>query len=194
MPFTWDETRARYRDSKTGRFVKPEKVIALSEASIEETTTLAQRLAGKSAKEVDKALREEIKRETIRQYMLGRGGENRMTPKDWGSVGGSVREQYKHLSGFIDDIPNLTEAEIASRISMYIGSAREGFEKGKLAAIKESGSFTEERWVLGTTGENCNDCKELAAKGWVKIGTLGQVPGDGGTQCLTHCGCHIEYR
>lgn len=93
MPFTWDETRARYRDSKTGRFVKPEKVIALSEASIEETTTLAQRLAGKSAKEVDKALREEIKRETIRQYMLGRGGENRMTPKDWGSVGGSVREQ-----------------------------------------------------------------------------------------------------
>ena len=70
MPFTWDETRARYRDSKTGRFVKPEKVIALSEASIEETTTLAQRLAGKSAKEVDKALREEIKRETIRQYML----------------------------------------------------------------------------------------------------------------------------
>lgn len=195
MPYTWDEARARYRDSKTGRFVKTDQVVALSSASIEETSTIAAKLAAtKTGKAFEEILREEIKKETIRQYILGRGGVNRMTPKDWGSVGGSVREQYKHLSGFVADLENLTEPEIISRIGMYIGSSREGFEKGKLASVTASGNFTEERWVLAPDKENCDDCKALAAKGWVKIGTLGQVPGDGGTKCLTHCGCTIQYR
>lgn len=191
MPFIWDATRARYRDADTKRFVSAKQVADLAQASLEETGKIA---SGIQAKELGAALRAEIKKETVRQYMLGRGGVNQMTPRDWGRIGASVAEQYGYLDDFIKELDQLSEAQIASRVKMYINSAREGFEKGKAEAAKQSGEFTEERWVVDTSKENCTDCLALAAQGWVKIGTLGQVPGDGGTQCLTHCGCKIEYR
>lgn len=190
MPYVWDPNRAQYRDAK-GKFVSTKQVQSLAQASLEETGKLVQRLGPKETRTV---LREEIKREYIRQYLLGRGGENQMSQKDWGSVGGSIAEQYKYLDGFINDLDNLSDAEIANRSGMYINSAREAFEKGHLAAINQSGKFTEVLWVLGSTGEHCADCTTLAGKGWMKIEDLAQFPGDGSTECLTSCGCGLTYR
>ncbi len=190
MPYTWDPVKSRYHDTKTGRFVKATQVQDLASASIQETGKLVSRLGPKEMRIV---LREEVKRETIRQYLLGRGGVNQMTPKDWGTVGSILRDQYSHLDDFVTQLNDLTDAQVQARSLMYINSAREGLEKGKRAAIDQSDEFTQERWVLG--GDNpCDGCQALAAKGWVKIGTLGQFPGDGGTQCLTGCQCHIEYK
>ena len=191
MPFIWDATRARYRDADTKRFVSAKQVADLAQASLEETGKIA---SGIQAKELGTVLRAEIKKETVRQYLLGRGGVKQMTPRDWGRIGASVAEQYGYLDDFIKEADQLSEAQIASRVQMYINSAREGFEKGKAEAIKQSGEFTEERWVMDTSKENCSGCQALAAKGWVKIGELGTFPGSGDTPCLTKCGCKIEYR
>ena len=86
--------------------------------------------------------REEIKKEYIRQYLLGIGGRDQMTAADWGSIGGMLREQYRFLDGFLAEIAagNLTEAQIMARARMYINSAREAYERahgrvaGKLGA------------------------------------------------------------
>lgn len=190
MAFTYDLKGCRYRDEKTGKFVSVKQVRQLAQASLDETSAIVAKLAPKALKA---ALRDEIKKETIRQYILGRGGVNKMMAKDWGSIGQVVREQYSYLTDFIAELDTLSEAQIQSRITMYINSAREGFERGKRQAIEVSGQFTEERWKLG--GSNpCDDCKNMAAKGWVKLGSLGQFPGDGSTKCLTHCTCEVVYR
>ena len=197
MLYTWEPNTARYRDSK-GRFTSPKQVKALAQELLDVSGAKGQTLAdqynsGKlRAKEFGDLLKEELKKESIRQYVLSRGGLERMTKKDWGSIGGSLSDQYKYLSGFVDDIGNLSELEVSARTQMYINSTRESFEKGKATAASES-KLTKEHWVL-SAGENCSDCIELASKGWVDIGELGQYPGDGQTKCKTNCGCSIEYK
>lgn len=189
MPYVWDKVKARYKDTKTGRFISGKQVSELARASIQETGKIVSRLGPKEMRTV---LREEVKRETIRQYLLGRGGEAVMSPHDWGTVGSIIKDQYSYLDDFAQGIDELSDAEVEARSFMYLNSAREGLEKGKREAAEES-DYTEERWVLG--GNNpCDDCKELADMGWVDIGELGQFPGDGETACKTNCECEIEYR
>ena len=200
MPFKWEEKQARYRDTSTGKFVKAETVTKLSTASIQATGDVAGGLAEKytnkelRGREFKTIMRDEIKREVIRQYVLGRGGLERMDAKGWGQTGATIADQYKYLDGFVDELKNLSQEQIAARAKMYINSAREGYEKGRAAAVKASGAFTEEHWVVDASKENCSGCLELQAKGWVKIGELGTFPGAGSTPCLTKCGCGIIYR
>ena len=146
-------------------------------------------------------MRQEIKREYIRQYLAGRGGVEQMTPKDWGSIGGAIAEQYRYLDRFAQEIAdgNLTEGQIRMRSSMYINSAREAFERAKERAAAEA-RLDEVRWVLGIA-EHCEDCVALSNLGWraakpwpFKVGGRNAYPGSGATRCKTNCRCHTEYR
>jgi len=107
-------------------------------------------------------MREEIKREYIREYMLGRGGRGSMTQVDWGSVGGMLADQYRYLKDFAKLVEEgkLSEAQIRARSAMYINSAREGFERGQARAFG------------------------------IPDGALPAYPGDGQTICLTLCACN----
>jgi len=199
MPYTYSPTLARYRDNK-GKFVKAETVVALARTSIAATGDIAGGLAGQyksselAAKEFKTVMRQEIKDEYIRQYVLSRGGLEQMTAKDWGSIGSMVKSQYAYLNDFTKALPDMSEDAIAARAKMYINSANQAANKGAAAAIEASGEFGEERWVLDESKENCSGCADLAAKGWVKIGELGTVPCAGATPCLSNCACRIEYR
>src|SRR6476659_2617794 len=101
MLYTWEPNTARYRDSK-GRFTSPKQVKALAQELLDVSGAKGQTLAdqynsGKlRAKEFGDLLKEELKKESIRQYVLSRGGLERMTKKDWGSIGGSLSDQYKY--------------------------------------------------------------------------------------------------
>lgn len=201
MPYTWDTATSRYRNGK-GKFTSPKQVKELAQALIDGSSNHAQSLAdqynsGKlKAKEFGDLLKGELKKESIRQYTLARGGVERMEPKDWGSIGGSLSEQHKYLAGFIDDIDNLSELEVSARTNMYINSTRESYGRGQAVAAEES-EYTQEKWTLGDggkSGENCPGCVELADMGWVDIGELDTVPGAGDTECLTECTCTLEYR
>lgn len=143
-------------------------------------------------------MRAEIKGEYIRQGVLGRGGLGRMDAESWGSVGGSIAEQYRYLDGWVAELDGVDPADLATgafknRAGLYVNSARESFERNQRRAIEESGAFNEERWQLGDA-EHCGDCEQLAGRGWVLIGELGTVPGAGDTECLTSCKCSISYR
>jgi len=137
-------------------------------------------------------MREELKGEYIRQYMLGRGGYEQMTYRDWGSVGGSLADQYRYLEGFADDIVagNMTEGQIRNRAGMYSNSAREAYSRGIDRMVRAWGA-DRETWVV-SAGDNCPDCIDNQDEGKQEIGYF-SMPGDGSTVCLTNCHCHKEY-
>jgi len=146
-------------------------------------------------------MRAEIKAEMIRQYIVGRGGLDKMTARDWGSIGGMCKEQFSYLSKFSREIAagNLTEGQIARRMAMYINSCREAYERAQERAAKEA-ELDEVRWVMDPEAEHCTGdpgCTELAALGWQKVVDDpfgGRVCGDGKTPCKTACRCHREFR
>jgi hypothetical protein len=156
--------------------------------------TLAYMVSDGTLSPIDwhQAMRQEIKREYIRQYLLGIGGLDQMTYADWGSIGGMLKEQYGWLNGFAEVVGDLSEQQILSRSAMYSNSAREAFERANGRVAVKWGA-DEELWVLDPTVENCNDCIEFELMGWQPIGTF-PYPGQGATQCLTNCHCTKYYR
>lgn len=197
--WTWNVKAGRYQDRATGRFLARETVIAHTESSIQASGVVTDQLASLAAQDAISSgdwyilMREEVKEEYIRQYLSGIGGREVMTPSDWGSIGGMLREQYDHLDGFALDIAEgeLTEAQIAARSRMYTNSAREGYERAVLKTAKGLG-FDEELWVIGSVNP-CPDCVDNASADWQPLGTF-STPGDGSTVCLTNCDCHKFYR
>lgn len=204
MAWAFDPRAHRYRDTESGQFLSQARARELVGQSIlatgNATDELARLVASGMLSPADwqARMREEIKGEVIRQYVLGRGGLEQMTAEDWGSVGGMISDQYRHLDrkagNFMDQVESgeLTEGEIARRARMYINSAREGHERALMRRLAGS-EYDEERWN-NTVGETCDDCVDLADLGWVPVGAIGQVPGDGRTQCKTNCRCHKSYR
>jgi hypothetical protein len=192
-----------YRNLDTGRFASRKDVLDWVNGSLSQsknvTDTLAAYVGGESpilsVADWKKAMRQEIKDEYIRQYLGGIGGRDQMTQARWGQVGGMLSEQYKHLDGFADDLENLSEAQIRARSRMYVHSSKEGFERAQ-KQVKIGAGAEEERWNL-TDAENCQDCIDFAARGWVLIEDDvfdGCEPGSGCTECLTNCMCFKTYR
>lgn len=200
MAYTYNPTRAQYRDSKTGKFIKAADVVALSKESAKASGSVVGTYARQVAnaeigtKEFNTLMRDEVKAEAITQYLAGRGGLEQMTQKDWGTVGAHVRDQYKYLTGFIDAVKtgDMSEGAIAARATLYMAAARAMYGDGRANAIVASGEFTEETWVLGRK-EHCDDCLTYAGEGWQPIGTF-PTPGDGSTECHVNCGCTKDYR
>lgn len=199
MPVVWVVAQARYRDTKTGRFISQATVIEYVKASIDASVGMFKSLGEQVSQGIlsktafSTAFRQEIKDETIRQYVAGRGGIGSMTQADWGRVGRLIREQYKYAAKFESALGDLSEAAIVNRASLYAQATGAAFEYGHKAAIIVSGKFKEEFWELGDA-EHCSDCVDLNAKGWVPIGDLGTVPRAGATACMVNCQCNLKYR
>lgn len=205
MPWGYDGRARRYRDAETGQFLSRERARELVDLSIgatgNATDTLAALVADGMLAPADwrVRMRAEIKGEYLRQYILGRGGREQMTAEDFGSIGGTLSEQYRHLDRKEDNFfsqvvtGDLPEGTIAARSRMYINSAREAYERGVRRRLRGSG-YDEVAWVLGSTEQHCADCLALAARGWMPIDELNQWPGDGSTICLTACDCRLDYR
>lgn len=210
MPYSFDPTIGRYRDLTTGRLVKKSFVISKAELSIEYSKNTVREIAKALADGVidpfewRQIMRQQIKDEYIRQALLGAGGRDNMNPTRWGSVGGSIADQYKYLEKFYIDIVlgDLSEGQIAARSLMYINSAVEAYNRqaGITAGLL---GFDEVRWVLDAgTDNHCQTCLDRAALGWVPVmadggfpaGAGSAFPGDGSTICLTNDRCRLEYR
>ena len=136
----------------------PLRIVAgLSSDSIDESISAVYDMAtlldsgGLTANAWRELMQEEIKQEYIRQYLLGHGGRLAdMTFTDWGRIGAMVKEQYKYLLGFADEIAsgNLSLEQIQARAGMYCNSAREAFEKSR-GRVMADADMDEEKWLLG---------------------------------------------
>ena len=200
-PYIWLPNLQRYRDTATGRWASSAEVRGWGQTSMDDSADHARGMAGAlterdiSLGQWERNMRSQIKEEYIRQYLLGRGGRALMTAVDWGSIGGMCADQYRYLSGFATEIAagELSEKQIAARSAMYLNSAREAFERGRGRAQPD---VTEIRWNT-TAAESCVDCIAYADQGWQPITDDvfdGNVPGSGGTRCLTNCRCYLTHQ
>ena len=172
MPFVWDPGERKYRDTNTGDYLSEGRVLEIVDQSIQ----LSVNRAGAQAKElannrlnygeVERGIRDELKKAYIRQYLLGRGGRSAMEASDWGILGSQLKNQYRYLNRLIFQSENegLSEDLIKSRLSMYYRSSRQAYER---ASVQSYGAV------------------ELPA-----------YPGDGSTLCMSNCKCYwqIEER
>lgn len=188
----WLQQFGRYFSEKLGRFFGRGDTLAKVDDLQKAPKNVADQLASWvasgqiDAKAFEAQMRQQIKQAYISEYLLGRGGINAMKPLDWGSIGGMLKEQYKYLAAFAQEIAEgkLTEAQIRARAQMYINSSREAFERAK-ARVAALLNLTEEKWILNPQAENCPDCIYYSQQGWKPVAEeFYPVPGDGSTQCL----------
>lgn len=206
MAWTWNPIANRYQwRNGSARFLSRNQIMEWVRSSLNSSGSVSDTLSGLvhsgrlSPLDWHSLMREEIKREYIRQYLLGIGGRNNMTQSDWGRIGGMLKEQYTYLDRFRTDIQSsaYTEDQIRelmerARSRMYINSGREAFERATAKMVTEWGAV-EENWELNPFLNNCPDCIDFSFEGWQPFGHF-PFPGDGSTVCLTNCGCTKAYR
>lgn len=196
MPWTWNPKLLRYQDVDSGRIIARRDALTYVDEMVDRSTIVSDTLASMVGGDVALlspgdwrlAMREELKGEYIRQYLLGIGGLEQMTPARWGSIGGMLQEQYRYLDKFTVEIEAgaLSEAKIRQRAAMYVNSAREAYERANLLAQTEAGN-TEVLWVLDPRCDHCPGCLEYADLGWQTVASDpfdGAFPGSGSTVCL----------
>lgn len=203
MAFRWDKDLRRYRDADSGRFLAEAKVRALRQDLIDRATAEVDALAAQLADgtittaEWTTSMRETVKRLTIDQYLLGRGGRNAMTQADWGRIGYRLREQYGYLQRFAEliDQGQLSDAQIAARAKLYVGATWSTFDRAKAAAWQivlpahpgdggtrcrsacrchwdirrdDEAGVIKASWVLDSAAEHCEDCRRRARE-WAPL-------------------------
>jgi broad specificity phosphatase PhoE len=216
MPYTWLPNIARYRNDDTGQFVARNTVLGYVNDSIRTaqtalplnengiitsgTDTLVSLVSSDliDPDDWEDLMLEQIELEYIRQYLLGIGGREQMTPSRWREVGRLLIESSIFLAGFGVAVAarQLSEAQIRARSAMYVNGAREAYETANEIAQVEAGA-TEVIWVLFPPAEHCETCVEFADMGWQLIADDpydGCIPGAGCTICLSSCRCFRDFR
>lgn len=202
--FTFDSRVARYRDTASGRFVPRSRgensILRLLERHV---SSAEQRMgdivqgiaAGEIAPGMGQVmLRDEMRRLSLSNSALAKGGWDRMTPADYGRAGRQLRDTYARVTNLVTGVRdgNVSVAQAMNRIQGYAGEARQLFFINEREALRSTGQRMEARRTLNPA-EHCVDCLALAALGWQPMEDV-PIPGDGSTQCGTHDRCSIEYR
>ena len=198
--YTWSLPSQRYRSSATGRFVARRDILGLLDNQV---NSASQRLG-----DLTTALHEgriapgpwtdqmqsELRRLHSQNRALAAGGWDRMTPRDWGAVGGRLRDDYARVQRLATEIQNGTVSlpQALNRVNGYVGNARVQFwnaERERRQA--EPGQAVVERRHLSNS-EHCQDCLDYYDRGWC-VG--GELPSPGtDSECNTHCRCTMSFR
>lgn len=159
----YGEPEYKYRDER-GRFASQAQIWKFGQESIDSSIAKAREAAlTMTPGDFEKTMRQLIKNEVIRQYVLGAGGQEQLTKADYGSMGGIIADQYRYLDKLIAkfEAGEYTPQKVAALAQMYINSCREAYERAN-----------------------------ARARG---LPQMPDYPGSGSTKCLTNCRCHWEY-
>lgn len=193
----FDSNAQRYRVN--GRFISQDTINQAVEQRIETSFNRLQNYLKAALDESTpytltdyrNAFAQEIKALHITMTVIGGGGRDQITNRQWGTVGANLKKEYKALNGFVKDIEDgkLSEKQIYARSGMYANAVWKSFWASR--TIKAESKFTQERRVL-RPAEHCVDCIDFANRGWQPIGSLPN-PGEQ-SRCLSNCRCIKEYR
>lgn len=194
--YRWDEALQRYVNVATGRFVGRQAILDLLDAEIAQREREMGRLLnafmdGELAPAVWlHEMHTTLRRVHLQMAALGAGGWDRLTPADYGRIGGYLGSDYRRLVEFARAIVagELSPAQALARLGLYLGNARRNFWHGQARTSRRAGMVALFRRILGLA-EHCDDCVGYAALGW-QLADSGQVPAPGeGSVCLTNCRC-----
>lgn len=196
MP-TFDARLGRYRGDD-GRLVSEravrDAVDNLADLSSQRMAAFAQRLQSGALPLADwqVGMSQEIKSAHVAAGVAAHGGRVQMAPSDWGFLGQRIRTEYGFLRDFAGQIADGTQpldGRLIARARMYGQGARMSYEAVRARDDRNRG-MTEERDILAGS-DHCTLCPDLAAQGWVPIGTL---PAIGTRPCGVNDRCRIERR
>lgn len=164
MPYQYVTSLRKYRDTETGKFVAQSVVLDYVERFVDAGAASTDSLTdlyidgSLSAGDYINALKAEYKTTVMQEYMLGRGGREAMTSRDWGTTGGLISKQHAYMNGFQGELEagNLSEAQIRARSRLYFDAAGEAYERGNAAA---NGVFSLPAYPRDSTSECMNGCK-----------------------------------
>lgn len=171
LAFSWDNIVHRFRYGN-GRYVSTTTIENARQSLVDslkvENEKLAQRLVdGKiTVSQWEKEMRDNLRRVYTTQYLLGRGGINNMTQRDWGIIGNNLRQSYSYLRGYSTDLNNGRYSDeqiraIVARMNLYANSTGLAYQRGMSEAHEQI--------------------------------TLPHYPRDGSTICLVSCACSLEW-
>lgn len=197
--YSFSRQAARYRDHNTGRFVARSRIVNLLEQQVDSAeqrlSNIVQALANKEIAPgtAQLLMRDEVRRLSLSNSALGRGGFDRLTAQDYGRVGRQLRDTYQRTANLVNDVQSgrVTLPQALNRISGYTLEARRQFFAAEREAVRESGRQFEERRTLHAR-ESCVSCVDYARMGWQPAGTL-PLPGQN-SKCGSFCRCTIERR
>jgi hypothetical protein len=198
MPFRWDDSLGRYRDTDTGRLVSEAKVRlavdAVADAASDRLADLTEKLIRRdiSLAAWQAQSMAVIKTSHVASGVAAQGGTAQMTPSAYGFLGSEVKAQYQYLRAFASDIGSgllPLDGRLVARAGMYGQHARALYETVR-ARDAASYGYDEERSILHS-GDPCGQCPAQAALGWVPLGTLIPI---GQRTCLSRCRCTISRR
>lgn len=194
--YRWDGRLHRYVNVASGRFVGRQAILDLLDAEIAQREREMGRLLmafmngelvpGVWLHEMQTALR----RTHLQMAALGAGGWERLTPADYGRIGGYLAADYRRLAEFARALEagELTPAQALARMGLYLGNARRNFWHGQEPTPGVAGRVVLFRRELGMA-EHCDDCVGYAGLGWQRADSgLAPAPGEGSV-CLTNCRC-----
>lgn len=196
MQYHWDDRAGRYRDSR-GRYVSEVKI----REGVDRVVVKASRAMYELAREFrtsdmtvgqfrDKMLKE-IKLAHTAVALAVYGGKQNMTPREWGMVGQTIRQQYQYVQKFAQDILDGRQqlnGRLEARAALYGQAARATYENLR-RTTQHVYSRLYERNVLGAR-ESCVECRAETERGWVPIGVLKPI---GGRLCRSACKCTLAY-
>ena len=206
--WVWDEELGCYQDTTTGDILCYEDVNELIDRSLDGSILIVAGLAlllaagTLSVQAWQDEMIEAIRMNYAQQALLAGGGVAQMSRAEWDVIGSIIREQYRYLHSFAEEVAagHLTEGQITMRSRMYINSARSAYWRIRDEREGVRG-MAQERWHAIGDANTCEACSDADAMGWQPLGTFGQ-PGSGTvlidplTQCsgLTSCRCTKSYR
>ena len=199
--YYWDKRSHNYIRAVTGHFVARDRVVELLEKSVagrerrlyEGVRRLAE--GTRSPQVFLSHAKVMLKRQYLQEAALAAGGWDRLTPADYGRVGGKLQAQYRRLSEMTAGIRDgeVSEAQALSRMQMYMGNARAEYfevERDLLPPVPQGQMRIERRTLGASKGGPCEDCEKHADKGWQPEGTLPVPTQD--SVCDGHCRCTLH--
>ncbi len=198
--FKFDRNSQRYRISSgagKGQFLSKEAVDALTQKTIrqakDDLKTIGNLLLKRkiSVGTWEEATAKTLKTIEINQYAIGKGGSGRLNQRDYGLIGQRLKEQYRYLRGFSEDLiaGKLTEGQLWQRLNLYAADTRHAYELARTESHAQDGYNWERR--LRHARDSCSPCIDYAAQGWQAIRSLPN-PGDRCT-CGSSCKCTKEF-
>jgi hypothetical protein len=195
--FEYDRSINWFRWKDTKRRAPREAILNITRSYVEDLRDglrgITQKyLDDKDLKKFQREFAQNIKLQHLQSYIVGKGGVDKMTDKDYLAVGREMTKQYGYLRKFAQAIAKgeQSEAQILYRSSLYSESARSSYWAGLEAAAIEAGC-TLEKNVL-SPAENCPGCVKYARMGKVKVGTI-PPPKRGDRDCKMSCLCRKVY-
>lgn len=196
----WDDRTLSYRPGADPTHPVSERTIArLMEDNLAahraNIADLTSRLAaGKvGLAEWQRGVADSMRDAHLQARALAVGGRDRMTARDFGSVGGFMRYDTQRLARFGAQVEagTLSAAQVAARAQLYgQANVRRSYERGRLTAAQEGG-YQQERRILAAEAAHCQGCADEAQRGWVQLGSLAPI---GGHECKANDRCAKEVR